>query len=475
MKIEINSGGLQGNAIIDEMKADVSRILTNSLRLDSALSRIKAYAAYTNGTAQNVSEAIGLIEQREREEQKRAENIRDASRQVETFINNTRNVDKAVAQTIDMSYNNQNNSGSSGKSGGGQNSNIKGDQIVELYREVCRIVDEENWLWDAMRLAAAKEIKKQIEELIAKREIQLTEEQNKEIEKIRNDIFFDDKVSETDKKNIEERIMNMPEPFKSLYYKYFEKTNLGNMNADRGKYTSFIFNSVDVDMANSANREGERYATFFHEMGHSIDHNSDGWSNYSLTYRDSQGRSLMDVLYKDALKYVEKYVKNSNYINNSDFSEESLNRIVAYFLGHRMISFDSLSEDEQRAVESIQRQYYSEHMGETNSTVSDIIGGVTNNLLIGSSGHVKHDSKWTGDNSNIIDYTSAGWGLLNESQYWYNSMGVPTGNQAMELFAEYFSFNCIGSEGEDNLASIREAFGESAKFMDEMVKSMIEK
>ncbi len=111
MRIELNSGGLQGNAIIEEMKADVNRILSDSLRLDSAFSRIKAYAAYTNGTAQNVSEAIGLIEQREREEQKRAENIRDASRQVETFIGNTRAADRAVAQMIGQTQRSQGSRG----------------------------------------------------------------------------------------------------------------------------------------------------------------------------------------------------------------------------------------------------------------------------------------------------------------------------------------------------------------------------
>ena len=54
--------------------------------------------------------------------------------------------------------------------------------------------------------------------------------------------------------------------------------------------------------------------------------------------------------------------------------------------------------------------------------------------------------------------------------YWYDRKGNPTGSQATELWAEYYSY-CM-TDNEEALENLREHFPNAAKFLDEMAESM---
>ena len=62
--------------------------------------------------------------------------------------------------------------------------------------------------------------------------------------------------------------------------------------------------------------------------------------------------------------------------------------------------------------------------------ISDVYGGVTNNIIVGERGHWDKEEK----GSHKGEYT-----------YWYDpETGERTGNQEKELWAHYFSFEMLG-------------------------------
>ena len=100
MRIEINSGGLQGNAMVDEMKADVSEMITSSMRLENVFGQLSQSIYGVTGGVGNLQTALNDIDARRRTEEQRGQTLRSASDAVERFINNTRNIDTQVAGEI---------------------------------------------------------------------------------------------------------------------------------------------------------------------------------------------------------------------------------------------------------------------------------------------------------------------------------------------------------------------------------------
>ena len=94
--------------------------------------------------------------------------------------------------------------------------------------------------------------------------------------------------------------------------------------------------------------------------------------------------------------------------------------------------------------------------GAVNEACSDVYGGVTNNLVIGSYGHRPKSSA-----ADAYD----------NYQYWYDSKGNQTFAQSRELWAEFYSYKATGNQAA--LDSLREHFPEAYKFLEEMAESMV--
>lgn len=292
------------------------------------------------------------------------------------------------------------------------------EKLLEKYRSQDTVTDEDKDEFIRIYEIYNVETKKKLDNLLLK----LTEEQIREVKYI---------------------IYTAEEPYRSIYLKELESYTIGNVSGSDTGFFRSSDNTINVDMiAEPMNPRGP-YTTFFHESGHALDYNfyNDG-NFYSLTYRNSEGQSLMDVIYEDVRNDIRKTI--ARYTKDKNTQEDLLN----YIMGAGSIDVNTLSEQEKQLLQYIQAYYKKDMHGAQNESCSDVYGGVTNNIISGEYGH------WS-------------------DSYWYDSSGNPTGSQAKELWAEYYSYCMTGNE--EALENLREHFPNAAKFLDEMAESMASK
>lgn len=289
------------------------------------------------------------------------------------------------------------------------------ENLLEKYRSQGTITDQDKDEFIRIYEIYNVETKKKLDNLLSK----LTEEQIREVKYI---------------------LYTADEPYRSIYLNELESYTIGNVSgSDTGFFRPFD-NTINVDMIAEPTNPRGPYTTFFHESGHALDYNfyNDG-NFYSLTYRNSEGQSLMDVIYEDVRNDVRKTI--ARYTKDKNTQEDLLN----YIMGAGSIDVNTLSEKEKQLLQYIQAYYKKDMYGAQNESCSDVYGGVTNNIISGQYGH------WS-------------------DTYWYDSKGNPTGSQAKELWAEYYSYCMTGNE--EALENLREHFPNAAKFLDEMAESM---
>lgn len=289
------------------------------------------------------------------------------------------------------------------------------ENLLEKYRSQGTITDQDKDEFIRIYEIYNVETKKRLDNLLSK----LTEEQIREVKYI---------------------LYTADEPYRSIYLNELESYTIGNVSgSDTGFFRPFD-NTINVAMIAEPTNPRGPYTTFFHESGHALDYNfyNDG-NFYSLTYRNSEGQSLMDVIYEDVRNDVRKTI--ARYTKDKNTQEDLLN----YIMGAGSIDVNTLSEKEKQLLQYIQAYYKKDMYGAQNESCSDVYGGVTNNIISGQYGH------WS-------------------DTYWYDSKGNPTGSQAKELWAEYYSYCMTGNE--EALENLREHFPNAAKFLDEMAESM---
>ena len=289
------------------------------------------------------------------------------------------------------------------------------ENLLEKYRSQGTITDQDKDEFIRIYEIYNVETKKKLDNLLSK----LTEEQIREVKYI---------------------LYTADEPYRSIYLNELESYTIGNVSgSDTGFFRPFD-NTINVDIIAEPTNPRGPYTTFFHESGHALDYNfyNDG-NFYSLTYRNSEGQSLMDVIYEDVRNDVRKTI--ARYTKDKNTQEDLLN----YIMGAGSIDVNTLSEKEKQLLQYIQAYYKKDMYGAQNESCSDVYGGVTNNIISGQYGH------WS-------------------DTYWYDSKGNPTGSQAKELWAEYYSYCMTGNE--EALENLREHFPNAAKFLDEMAESM---
>lgn len=289
------------------------------------------------------------------------------------------------------------------------------EKLLEKYRSQDTVTDEDKDEFIRIYEIYNVETKKKLDNLLSK----LTEEQIRQVKYI---------------------IYTAEEPYRSIYLNELESYTLGNVSGSDTGFFRSSNNTINVDMITEPTNPRGPYTTFFHESGHALDYNfyNDG-NFYSLTYRNSEGQSLMDVIYEDVRNDIRKTI--ARYTKDKNTQEDLLN----YIMGAGSIDVNTLSKKEKQLLQYIQAYYKKDMHGAQNESCSDVYGGVTNNIISGEYGH------WS-------------------DSYWYDRKGNPTGSQAKELWAEYYSYCMTGNE--EALENLREHFPNAAKFLDEMAESM---
>lgn len=290
------------------------------------------------------------------------------------------------------------------------------EELLEIYKSKECITDSDKDVYIELYERYHVDFKKQLDTLIK----MLSAEHVKEIKYI---------------------LYTSKEPYRSIYLNELDSYTLGNISGDDTGYFTRRNNTINVDMtAEEMNPRGP-YTTFFHESGHAIDYNykEDGCF-YSITYRDSVGKSMQEIIYQDVRNDV------SEIIARYTADIESQKRILDYIMGAGTIDIATLNKTEEKILENIQDYYAKEMYGPSNEACSDVYGGVTNNIIHGSYGH------WS-------------------ESYWYHSDGSATYAQSKELWAEYYSYRITNNE--KALQNLKEHFPNTSKFLEQMAISMV--
>lgn len=250
------------------------------------------------------------------------------------------------------------------------------------------------------------------------------------------------KLTEEQIREVKYILYTADEPYRSIYLNELESYTIGNVSgSDTGVFRPFD-NTINVDMIKEPTNPRGPYTTFFHESGHALDYNfyNDG-NYYSLTYRNSDGESLQDVIFEDVRNDIRQTI--AKYTSDEKMQENLLNYLIS---GKN--NRGDLTKTEEKILENVLKAYKKDITGMEKEAYSDIYGGATDNAIVGNYAHT-------------------------QKNYWYDEDGNATGAQAVELWAEYYSY-CM-TDNEEALENLREHFPNAAKFLDEMAESMASK
>lgn len=291
-------------------------------------------------------------------------------------------------------------------------------------------------------------------------------------------------IDEFDRNNIMYIAYTSDEPCRSLFFSTLGTYIIGRTDLSGKSYFTRFGDDDDGTPANSINFDADSafyhcptgaYTTFFHECGHAIDYNRNADTFFSNVYMDG---SNYDMIAGDVYAHLETEI--TNYINAKVISGVpsaaayqacSVEKIMECIKNGGDKS--GLSGDEVRVYDGVskkieanlnlrsQNKRYEDEYGVLQRTlvmsgISDVYGGVTNNVIVGKRGH--WDTKTSGP-------------YQGEYIYWFNpETGERTGNQERELWAHYFSFEMTGDQ--EAMSAMNQYFPSTMQRYDDMADDM---
>ena len=242
-------------------------------------------------------------------------------------------------------------------------------------------------------------------------------------------------------------IYRSPEPYNSLIFKYLPEISITDIfdggvqryeGANRTMYVDF------TDLSNS------HYRTFFHELGHAIDHAMAGGSGWA-------SNDLFETLEKEVFDHIESTVRE--FVTD----EDDIAAIMAAF--RHCGNPDNLTEAQRQDFDNVVDNYLMDqgfrHGLGPQGTASMVFGGFTD-LRIRSDADGELRGRGHGR------YLRSRPDLLT----WYNSDGNPTGAQNCEFFADVFSTNVRGNSAAAEQDS--NYFPNATREMEEIIRNDLE-
>lgn len=189
------------------------------------------------------------------------------------------------------------------------------------------------------------------------------------------------------------------------------------------------------------------YNTFFHESGHAVDDYENTNEIYKSRYYQYNDRTIHDCLKEDTINYVNSVIDSDPELRKlTPKQRQALLRSVN-LTDDADYSYGGSEPDDPvllQAKQTLKDRMYEDLEGPENESPSDVIGGMTNNALIGDYGH--HDDT-----------------------YWYGGRQA-THQQEAELWAEFYAAKM--THDEDALRRIRAHFPSAYEAMEHMAEDM---
>jgi hypothetical protein len=247
-----------------------------------------------------------------------------------------------------------------------------------------------------------------------------------------------------DIQNIKYLAYASPQPYHDVFFKYLPqvKTLVDHTGKKGAQHYNSYARSVNVNFTNL------NYQTFFHEMGHAVDHAMGGHKGYASA-------ALFPTLESDVFGNIEATIKT---VGNGDATDEAA--VLAAFRYNADTS--KLTTAQQTIYDDVVNTFLGtgrEQKGIVrNRAAGDVYGGYTENKIITDrSGTIRASHHPTVYDDGTI--------------YWYNSSKKPpqTGAQNREFFATVFADNIFDNSG--TLSSDRSFFPNAMPEMDVLVNN----
>lgn len=261
------------------------------------------------------------------------------------------------------------------------------------------------------------------------------------------------------------------EPYRTVFL-----TNIGQIELADYEYTErqhYSNGKIYINFSGIENGKNDKkgaYTTIMHEIGHAIyDRSPDPILRNENGKAEKGTASLQTRLEQDLRKALRNTI--DVYLEKVDYTltEEEIEAVIQEIISAESDS-ENLGNDNLEDTYGYLRQAYgwkemiisgdggyegkdiigTEYnlIGADNATLSDIIGGFTNNTIGGYSyGHTQNKK-----DIGVAEY-----------YYWYNQEGEATGRQADEFFAEYFSYQMTGNT--EAIKNTEEFFVRGSKYV----------
>ncbi|MCL2253814.1 MAG: hypothetical protein FWC09_05150 [Lachnospiraceae bacterium] len=236
-----------------------------------------------------------------------------------------------------------------------------------------------------------------------------------------------------------------PERYQYVMFKYLPDISIGSIShTDTQHYSPTnreIFVNLNQTIIPPATRlyglaEGRgAYFTFFHELGHGIDHAMVGFNgNASIP--------LYAVIENDVYDNMRAEIEKHFPSTRTPQQENEINSILESLKRNGAPLANPILN---RIRIQVEREFEKVKLaGDDNALASDVYGGITDNTIKGDWGHTK-------------------------ANYWYDTTGNATGAQNREFFAEFFAINITGYEAP--AISAAELFPTATVEMENIIKN----
>lgn len=97
MRIELNSGGLGGSAVISGFQTDFSSLISKSRRVVSSFQVVKTFSNHMNGGIGSLQNAVDQIDARMQQEEAKADALKTAQKKSEDFLELVHTIDEKVS------------------------------------------------------------------------------------------------------------------------------------------------------------------------------------------------------------------------------------------------------------------------------------------------------------------------------------------------------------------------------------------
>lgn len=276
-----------------------------------------------------------------------------------------------------------------------------------------------------------------------------------------------DGFSEFDRVNIIYIAISADEPGRTLFLDSIDTFSFRHVDGSASSQYVYGENKIDLNSADSLyDCPKGPYNTFFHETGHAIDYQAGGGAYFSRSYEQGANNEMIcQDVYTVIGDRVDNVSTQMNIQLTTDMKENILNAVrnqdEASLSATESIIYQEVKKQLNKELSSASSTAFFQNPGtgkqegvKIYAGISDVYGGVTNNLIVGDRAHWSKDSQGR--------YT-----------YWYIPDTNPpetTHNQEVEMWAHYFSFTMTGNT--EAINSMNAYLPGTMKQYDQMLKDM---